>query len=139
MGSPYEKGPRKINPVSILIIGGLALGGYVAYRYLPPYWTSWDVKEKLRDGCSAIYKMRTYNDAARSSEMAKLQTKTENDIRALGIDDENLSVVFDTDDPNWAVATADYDVIVTLFKPKPMHFHVEAKMDMTYSTNDKKK
>jgi hypothetical protein len=139
MGSPYEKGPRKLNPVSILIIGGLAFGGYAAFRYLPPYWTSWDVKEKLRNACSAMYQMRLYNDATRNAEMAKLQTKTENDIRALGIDDENLSVEIDGSDPNWAVASADYDVMVTLFKPKPMHFHVEAKMDMTPATNDKKK
>ena len=139
MASPYEKGPRKINPVSILIVGGLAVAGYAAFVFLPPYWTSWDVKEKLRNACSSIYAMRLYDPALRTSEMQKLQDKVLNEMKGLGIQDPDATVEIDDSDPQWAVVRADYHVTVTFFKPKIMHFTPEAKMDMTPSSNDKKK
>src|ERR1051326_5980972 len=114
--SQYEKGPRKINPVSILIVGGLGIAIYAAFVFLPPYWTSWDVKEKLRDACSSMYAMRLYDPALKTSELQKLRDKVLNDMKTLGIQDPDADVVLDDSDPQWAKASADYHVTVNFFK-----------------------
>jgi hypothetical protein len=135
MASPYQKGPRKINPVSVLIVAGLVFAVYASVRFLPPYWTSWQVKEKLRDACAAMYQMRNYDASIKTAELQKLQDKVLGDIKQLGVEDPEASVELDDSDPAWAIARADYRVTVThpMGKPTVMHFTPEAKLDMTPS------
>jgi len=142
MASPYKKGPRKLNPVSILFILLFVLGIYAAMRFLPPYWTSWNVKEKLRDACASMYQMQKYDPAIKSAEMQKLQDRLLNDIKAAGVDDPEVTVeIDDTSEPGFAIARADYHVTVThpIGKPTIMHFTPEARMDLTPSDLQRRK
>lgn len=141
MASPYEKGPRKINPVSILFVLLFVFAIYATVRFLPPYWTSWSVKEKLRDACSAMYAMQKYDPATKSTEMQKLQDKLLNDLKTLGVEDPDATVELDDSEPGWATARADYHVTVThpIGKATVMHFTPEARMDLTPSDLGKKK
>ena len=141
MASPYEKGPRKVNLVSILFLLALVFGVYAGVRFLPPYWTSWNVKEKLRDACASMYQMQKYDPATKTTEMQKLHDKLLNDITALGIEDPDATVELDDSEPGWAIARADYHVTVThpIGKPTVMHFTPEARMDLTPSDLSKRK
>ena len=139
MAEPYKSGPRKLNPVSIALPLGVAFGIYAAVRFLPPYWTQWQIKEKLRDGCAAMYQMLKYDPAIKTAEMQKLQDKLLNDLAQAGIDDPDATIELDDSEPGWVTARADYHVTVThpVGKPTIMHFTPEARMETT--PTDRKK
>src|SRR5262244_3151092 len=114
MGSPYKSGPRKLNPVSIAIFAGLAFGIYAAVKFLPPYWTQWQIKEKLRDGCAAMYQMQRYEASIKATEMQKLETRLLNDLGQAGIDDPDATIELDDEsEPGFVIARADYHITVT--------------------------
>jgi hypothetical protein len=127
----YKSGPRKLNPVSILFFAGIAFGLYAAVRFLPPYWTQWQVKEKLREGCAALYQFQRYDTETKSAEMQKLQDKLLGDLKSLGIDDPEATIELDDSEPGYVIARSDYHITVThpIGKPTVMHFTPEARMD----------
>jgi hypothetical protein len=140
MSSPYKSGPRKVNVVSILFYGAIIFGIYAGVRFLPPYWTQWQVKEKLRDACAAMYQMQKYEPAVKATEMQKLQDRIYNDVKGMGIEDPDMLVELDDSVEGWVIARSSYRVTVThpVGKPTIMHFTPEARMD-TAPTTDKKK
>ncbi len=140
MSARFGKGPRKLNVVSILIFLGVAFGGYCAVRLGPPYWTQWQLKEVLRDGCTKMYQAKKYNQEARRHEYEKLQDRIHKAMLELGIDDPEATVELDDEDPDWVVVRASYDVVVShpVGQPTVMHFNPEAKMDARPVDWDKK-
>lgn len=84
----YKK-PRRINIVSITIVGLLALGGYAAYLYVPLYLAKHDAYRVLEDTGSKIAgRPAFYEDDSAARDELRLQMQRQ--IKGLGINDPNL-------------------------------------------------
>src|SRR5436309_3090882 len=101
MSSRYDKGPRKLNLVSVGLFLGFGFLVYCAVRFGPPYWTQWQLKETMRDACTKMYQAKKYGPDARQKEYGKIEDVLYRSMKNLGIEDDDAKIELDDEDPDW--------------------------------------
>jgi hypothetical protein len=129
--------PRKLNSVSVLLLLATIAGGYWLWRFFPAYWDSWTVDHILSETAHAVYKLNHLNEPERTKTLQELLEKTRADIIKKGnvVEDHDhpLTVNLDFPDENFAVVTAEYEVVVThpyVHKTTTLHFKKSEKSDI---------
>lgn len=84
----YKK-PRRINPVSIVIVALLALGAYATYLYLPLYLTKHEAYRVLEETSSKVAGRPAFY-AEDSSARDKLRLDMQRQIKGVGVEDPNI-------------------------------------------------
>lgn len=84
----YKK-PRRINIISVTLVGLLALGGYAAYLYVPLYLTKHDAYRVLEEtGSKVAGRPAFYEDDGAALDELRMQMQRQ--IKGLGVDDPQL-------------------------------------------------
>lgn len=99
-GYRYRK-PRKVNWVSLLILGGLVVAGYLAWLYGPVYWQRYKVDEILSDVAFKSQDLGGTDGTGQEELEAQRIDEARTRIQALGIapegHEEDLDVFFNED------------------------------------------
>jgi hypothetical protein len=103
--------PRRLNFVSLLLLAGIAAGGYWLWKFFPVYYTGWQVDHVLSEAGARVYQSARQPEPARSNAREQAEAEARAKVAALGVDDPELAVRIDLDE-QFATATADYAVVV---------------------------
>ncbi len=107
------KGPSSFNFVNVLLVLLLAAGAYGSWKFLPHYYTAWQVDRQLAGAGTRAYKINQMSEPGRSSAFHDLEDETRKSIAALGVDDPQLEVNIAVDPSGQSAdITADYTVVV---------------------------
>jgi hypothetical protein len=105
--------PRRVNVVTLTLLGLLLAGGYWMWRFFPVYFEAWTVDHVLKELASAMYRANRLNEPERSKTMKALVDKARADIvRQANVTDPDLTVNLEIDDTS-ATVSADYSAVVT--------------------------
>lgn len=103
--------PRRLNVVTVVLLLGLAAGGYWFWKFFPVYYTGWQVDHLLAEAGAESYQVAQYPAGPREQKRAELERRTRDRIVALGVDDPDLKVAIDLEG-HQATVTADYEAVV---------------------------
>jgi len=120
------KGPRRINPISILVVLAIVGAVYAAVKFVPVYLTQSKVESILAD---AKHKAAQLNEYSSDDARQKLLDKVAEKILDLdrGIDEEFLEVYLDDD---MSHINADYQIVVEhpFGKTTTLEFEISVKV-----------
>lgn len=119
----YKK-PRRINPVSVVVVLALATVAYLAYQYLPMFLQKEEAYRVLEETSSRFSGRRGYY-VQESKPREMLRRQMENDIRRLGIDDPDIETWIEIDDTE-----VHFGVVYSVWLTWP--FEVIAKQEVEY-------
>jgi hypothetical protein len=125
-------GPRRLNWVTLLLILGVAAGGYWLWKFLPVYYTAWQVDTALSDGTAQAYRIAKLPAGPRSTAKAEIERSVAAKVVALGVTDPKMAVRIDFTEHD-AVAECDYKVEVRhaiVDETKVMEMHRTAATDL---------
>jgi hypothetical protein len=103
--------PRRLNVVTLLMLLGLAAGGYWFWKFFPVYYTGWQVDHLLSEAGAESYQVVRLGEGVREAKRAEIERSTRERIVALGVDDPDLRVTVELE-PKLATVTADYEAVV---------------------------
>jgi hypothetical protein len=92
MATRYSQ-PRKFNPVSFIALIVLAGLGYGAFKFGPPYYREYKVKEALLEAATRIYPKRMLTGVDELEFMSEVERSTTSRIREVGVKDPGLRVI----------------------------------------------
>jgi hypothetical protein len=125
-------GPSRINIVNFLLLVALLAGAYGVWKFLPHYYTAWQIDRLLETAGTRSYRVVRIPEPARGRGIQEIEDDTRKAIVLLGVDDPamtmNLSIV-----ENEAIAECDYTVIVEhpyIHKQTVLKMHRAKKVDV---------
>ncbi len=124
--------PRRFNVVTIVLLGGVAAGGYWLWKFFPVYYTAWQVDTALADGVARTYQLQPLAEPERARSMRELEQATRDKVVALGVDDPELALRIEVADRK-AIATCDYTAVVKhsfVDKQSLVRIHRTAQTDL---------
>lgn len=105
--------PRRSNWVSVLLLCGVAAGGYWLRYFGELYRQAWAVDRVLANAASKSYKLGRLSGPDRTTVEREIATEARAGIVHAGVTDELLAVEFSIDETSHtAIASAQYRVAV---------------------------
>jgi hypothetical protein len=119
-------GPRRFNWVSLVLLAGVAGGGYWLWKFFPVYYTNWQVDHALAEAVSETYRIAHQGEPGLSAAKLEIESTTRAKVVALGVDDPEMALRLDIDAASQtATALCEYTVVVRhdwFKKQSVMHF-----------------
>ena len=92
------KPPRKINPVSVTIVGVFALSAYMVYQYFPLFLLKQESYRILEETGSRYAGKHSFYRAT-PKRMEKLKRKMHSELRTVGVTDTEMESWIEIDGP----------------------------------------
>lgn len=127
-------GPSRLNFVNFLVVVALAGGGYWCWKFLPNYYTGWQVDHVLAEAGNRAYKFVRLGEPARGNGLAQIEEEAKKGIVRLGVTDPEMTMHLDVSTPDVAVAECDYTVIVQhpyVNKETVLRMHRSKRIDIS--------
>ena len=106
-----SSGPRSFNLVTLILLLGVAGGGYCLWKFFPVYFTAWQVDSILSEAATRSYKISRLSEPGQSRAKHDLEEELRKRVVDLGVTDPEMSLRIEIGDGK-AVATCDYGVVV---------------------------
>jgi hypothetical protein len=127
----YKK-PRRLNPISFVLILALLGCGYAGWKFGPPYWRKWRVKRLIDEAANWGYKRRGAL-GSEPSMMDTLRERTRRQIRSAGVVDPSLRIHIKVDRQRIWVSAEYNELIQHLFIKKPTKLHFQPAVSVPES------
>ena len=105
-------GPSRINFVSFLVLLAVLAAGYWCWKFMPHYYTAWQVDHVLAEAGNRSYKFVRLGDPARGQGLQEIEDSSRKSIIRLGVTDPEMQMHLDVSTPEIAIAECKYSVVI---------------------------
>jgi hypothetical protein len=133
----YKK-PRKVNPVSVIVVTVVLAVLYSLVQFGPPYWRKWKVKGILSESANRIYPRRRHQEESLNPFLDEVKGETEEQIFGAGVEDPELEVFIEVDEVEITVS-AQYKERINhplIGKATVLNFNPQNVLDCTRRDED---